>query len=269
MSDLERINPETVTRARQGMNQPESLRNSIDNPGRTKLTDLSAERKAKWLIEVNLDSRFSGATFETFDKKAQPRAAEKSMEFAAACLNTTEDSLALVLSSAIYGSGKTHLLAAIAHRIIEQSEAAYLANYSDGSITYNLQTTKYRPCPVYYVNETDLLSRIRGAYDRDSQDNELDIYTRLNKYPLLLIDDVGKVRARDSSFTQQVYYRLVEYRWSNYKHIALASNLVDSGLEDYIGGAVSSRLAQMTQGKYYLTLTGDDYRLKGSKGKRS
>lgn len=222
------------------------------------------KRLQSWRTEVNIDRRFASSTFKSFDRAAQPAAYDKALEFAGKVKDRAQDILALVLSSKDYGIGKSHLLAAIAWKLLDETIPAYIGNYQDGGITYNLETIKYNPCPCYYINETELLAMIRATYDRDSQENELKVFARLNRYPLLLIDDIGKVKARDISYTQQIYYRLVEYRWSNYLYVALASNLVGKALSDYLGGAIESRLYDMTNGpEYFLTLTGADHRLVG------
>lgn len=257
MAELERIQE---TRARVcSSNSPNRL--SVGNLEET-LPRAVNKRRQEWLTEVNIDPRFFGSTFDTFDRKAQPAAYDKSAGFVGKVFSRANDILALVLSSTDYGIGKTHLLTAIAWKLLDKSVPAYIGNYTDGEITYNLPTIKYNPCPAFYINETELLTLIKSTYDKDSQDNELKVFARLNKYPLLLIDDVGKVRARDISYTQQIFYRLVEYRWANYKHLALASNLVGKALSDYLGGAVESRLFDMCGwSEYFLTLTGRDWRL--------
>jgi DNA replication protein DnaC len=229
----------------------------------------SADVKNIWRYACNLDPRFSDSTFENYDRKLQPEAYARTLEYCEAFRAKDKSGpLALVLASKQYGLGKTHLLAALVNRVLENTDAVYLgtdyaAQYDDGTKASPIRVIKSLPVPVYYVIETELLASIRSTYDAESQDSELQLFARLNRFPLLVIDDIGKTRARDLSFTQQVYYRLIEYRWSNFLHIALASNLIGDELEQYIGGAVASRLAQMTQGRYFLTMKGEDYRLKG------
>jgi hypothetical protein len=49
------------------------------------------------------------------------------------------------------------------------------------------------------------------------------------------------------------------------KSIAIATNLEGEAFDNFIGGAVVSRLSEMTMGKYFVVLHGEDYRLTKAK----
>ena len=230
------------------------------------------DQEVIWQQNMNIPIRFKDVTFSGFKKELQPVAYERAMEFANKIEST--DLLAIVLCSESYGTGKTHLLVSLMKQISNNIPKAKISACVFYDRVLDKEQNKWidikrrdyyivKISPkVKYITEPDLMSGIRATYDRDSQDTELDYFAGLNRYELLVIDDVGKVKPRDLSFVQQVYYRIVEYRYVNLKHIALASNLTGDNLEQFIGGAAASRLSEMTKGKYFVTMKGQDYRLK-------
>lgn len=218
---------------------------------------VSSEKTVRmdWAFNANITHRGQGLTFDNFDKNLQSLAYKRCLEFSE--LKHSETATALVLCSNVYGCGKTHLLHAIANKIISTRDA----------IVSNIQTysIRYKSLPVYYITEPDLMTKIRSTYNSNSTETEQSVFELLNSFPLLIIDDVGKIQPKDISFVQQVYYRLVEYRYSELKSIAIATNLEDKALDDFIGGAVVSRLTEMTSGRYFIPMKGQDYRLAKAK----
>ena len=157
----------------------------------------------------------------------------------------------LLLSPNVYGVGKTHLVCALANKIVETAEPARL--------TRSLYIQKYR-CPVYFITEAKLLSRIRDTYNKKDGETEEEIYTTLQAYQLLIIDDVGKVRPRDYSFLQGVYFRIIDDRYTNEIPIILTTNLDANELEAHIGGASADRLREMFGKEGFIILKGQSYR---------
>jgi len=209
-------------------------------------------QRANWYKELKLPERFSHYRFDTFKEELQPLAFRRSKEFCTLSLDV--EGRAFVLCSQDYGIGKTHLLIAMVQELVGTKPPAIIKEN-----IYKIPIVVRMPLFAYYITEPDLMSMIRDTFNPNSQERELEAYARLNRYPLLVIDDVGKIRARDgqSAFTQQVYYRLIEYRYSWQKSIALASNLVGADFEEYIGGASYSRLVEMSSaGKYNITIKG-------------
>ena len=246
------------------------------------LADIKDRQWDKWCANSGVPSRYVETRFDTFKiTNKEYRQAE--------CLNTAKAFAqklidesdtpphALVLSSKVYGVGKTHLLTAIANEILLTGKTADIINYSEKRRVWDAETKSpkefnvpvariLRKDPIYhYISEPDLLSNIRDTFNNDSETSEQEYYAKLNNYRLLIIDDVGKVKPKDLSFVQQVYYRLIEYRYVHLKYIALATNLVGDELESFIGGAVASRLLEMTEGKNFLIMQGEDYRLRALK----
>ena len=219
------------------------------------LPRVQAEQKEKWEEQCNLPTLFIGKTFANFDRKLQPKAFDVMKKY--------DGESIVLLSPDLYGVGKTHLLAALINNLIETGETAKVTR--DG---YSIR--KYR-CPVYFTAENTLLSRIRQTFNRSNQRNddefyeetEEDVYHGLEKFALLVIDDVGKVRPRDYSFLQSVYFRIIDSRYSNEMPIILTTNLGFTELENHIGGAGSDRLREMC-GENFVKMTGKSYRQRES-----
>lgn len=72
---------------------------------------------------------------------------------------------------------------------------------------------------------------------------------------LLFLDDLGAVKA--SEWTEEVLYRVVDYRYSNLLPCIFATNLKPGELSERLGERTASRLAEMCR---VLILDGDDRR---------
>ena len=203
-------------------------------------------QREKWQEQVGITGILCGKTFDNFDSTLQQTAYD-------AVKGWTGTSMVL-LSPGVYGIGKTHLACALANHLITTKETAYIR--STGSIV--------RPvCPCTFITERQLLSRIRQTYNRtefEDQETEQQVYRALAKSPLLIIDDVGKVRPRDYSFLQGVYFDIVDERWVNEQQIILTTNLSLKELEEHIGGASADRLREMCSKAGFVVMKGQSYR---------
>lgn len=238
-------------------------RDGQDYPSAKKCADCSekereAERKAKleqelkeaieeqrefWWDEANLGAKFVEKTFDNFNHKLQPEAY--------ALVKGYSGKSMILLSPNIYGVGKTHLMAALVNHLITTQEPASIGG----------STIHKRRCPVYYTNENELLARIRATFESRYEDHETErsIYNFLASIELLIIDDVGKVRPKDYSFLQSVYFRIIDDRYNNESPIILTTNLGYDELEEHIGGACADRLREMC-GKNFIKMVGQSYR---------
>jgi DNA replication protein DnaC len=216
-----------------------------------------------WRTQSNISGHFDSKTFSNFDQSLQPEAylAVKGYadERAYNWKFNDEDGeppRSLVLSSSnSYGVGKTHLISALLNQIIEQEECAVERNGYIARL----------PCPIYFVTEPVLLSRIRDSYNRNQNEDsetEEDVYKHLSKFALIVIDDVGKVRPRDYSFLQGVFFRIIDDRYVNDQAVILTTNLSLAELEKHIGGASADRLREMCGTKGFIKMVGDSYRKK-------
>lgn len=210
----------------------------------------------EWWEEENADALlYSAMTFEKFDRTKQPKAFElvSSYEWDAEFPKSL-----VLLSPNCYGVGKTHLAQALMWKIIATAESAALSK--DGKV-------HPRKCPVSFQTETLLLARIRATFnprtvdsEGEHQETDEDIFRELANKRLVIIDDVGKVRPRDSSFLQGVYYRIIDTRYVWEHPIMLTTNLDAKQLETHIGGACADRLFSMCGPTNFIKMTGKSYR---------
>jgi DNA replication protein DnaC len=96
--------------------------------------------------------------------EAQRRAAKTAAEIA---LRYAEAPDGWLLFEGGYGTGKTHLAAAIANAVIE------------------------RGAPVLFITAPDLLDHLRGAFGPNSENAYDELFERIRKAPLLVVDDLG------------------------------------------------------------------------------
>jgi DNA replication protein DnaC len=211
------------------------------------LEQAKENQRARWHQECGVPALFMDKSFENFKRELQPKAYDIIKGY------DGENSI-LIFSPDLYGVGKTHLVCALVNHILKNIEPA--------SFSPNSYTVCRRSLPVLFMNEPKLLANIRATFNQASgQDRKTDedIYRRLLSYDLLIIDDVGKVRPRDYSFLQSVYFRMIDDRYTNEAPIILTTNLSLSELEAHIGGACADRLREMC-GVNIVKMAGASYR---------
>ncbi|MFI5803499.1 ATP-binding protein [Streptomyces sp. NPDC051561] len=101
------------------------------------------------------------------------------------------------------------------------------------------------------VTAADLYANLRP---RAGHDPERELHG-LMRCPLLLIDDLGAAKA--SEWTEELTYRLINYRYEHLRPTLITTNLPIRDLRTTLGDRVASRLAEMTD---RVTLTGEDRR---------
>lgn len=237
-----------------------SCQNRADNADRikaseAKLPEVIQELKYDWLDNCGLPTKYFDKTFDNFDSKLQSAAFEKMKSYGIRNDDDMEPIKSIVLSSGnIYGVGKTHLVAAVINRIIKESTGAAVQN--NGEVRTNRR-------PIHFTTEAALLNRIRATYnhhDNDKHETEEDVYKELLNIRHLFIDDVGKVRPKDYSFLQGVYYQIIDGRYCNESPIVLTTNLGFTELEAHIGGACADRLNEMCGKENLIKMTGKSQR---------
>lgn len=215
---------------------------------------IQKETRLGWLEKSGIPDVFRSKTFDDFDSSLQPKAFKSVLRF-------DEKKSAVLLSPGVYGVGKTHLVCALVNKIIASVEPAVLCD--DLSV-------RFRICPVKFMTENEMLRRIRNSYNRANlkvddanyEETEQDIYADLERPQLIVIDDVGKVRPRDLSFTQGVYFNIIDERYSSGRAIILTTNLDFTELEAHIGGACADRLREMCGKDGFVKMAGKSYRQK-------
>ena len=211
------------------------------------LKEVKESQRRDWFAKVGVPALFTGKTFDSFDSKLQPKA------FAA--VKGYQGKSLVLYSPGTFGVGKTHLVCALAMHLIKIGQPAVAGhNYQ-----YQIVT---RPCPVHFTTEAKMLARIRETYDHryDDSETERDVYKNLERFDLLILDEVAKVRPKDLSFLQSVYFNIIDSRYVNQMPIILTTNLSPAELEEHIGGACADRLREMAPKENFLLMKGKSYR---------
>jgi DNA replication protein DnaC len=178
-------------------------------------------RTFSWLGERWNDSALLEKTFDNFDYGPQREAYEATRMFTQLMKGT------LVLHGT-YGTGKTHLLAALCND---------LRQLEKGSL---------------FVTAPKLFSAIQTRIA--CHEDYSSIITSAMKTNLLVIDDIDK--AKHSDFREEIYFEIIDERVKAGRPIAISTNRLDE-LEHYVGGAVCSRLKV---GQIDVAMLGLDYR---------
>lgn len=217
------------------MDYMEFLRKSIEKNEKEAREMLLKERQNKMAHltrSSNIPKRYRNATFESFNPKDNPRALEIAKKFA---MNFPEDK-GLLLTGPV-GTGKTHLACAIANALLNKL-------YS-----------------VYFGNVVDIMSFIRGTYNRDSSLTEEEAVNIMTKeVDLFIIDDLGK--ENNSEYTLSILYQLINRVYENEKPIIITTNFSSIELARKLGErgqAIVSRITEMCEP---VILKGEDWRLK-------
>jgi DNA replication protein DnaC len=179
-----------------------------------------------WLGSAWSEPGLAAKTFASFQRERQPEAFELALAFAA----QPEGTLALYGS---YGTGKTHLLAAIANAIMS---AGHTCRFASVVSLFDALQERIQLGQDYH----ELLRRAIGA-------------------PLLVLDDLDKLKP--SEFRVETLYKLLNGRNTAGLPLALSANSPPDELVRWIGAAGRSRLMDRL---IPVPMNGPDYRLEGN-----
>lgn len=183
-----------------------------------------------------MGARFKGRTFDGFEKTPQNEMAyRQALAYASGFDQSQGNGL---LFTGTVGTGKTHLAASIALNLIEREFSAVFGT----------------------VNT--LLMELRNTYD-DNRLSEQDVFNRLVRCQLLVIDDLGKEKVSD--WSQQTLYEIINTRYENNRSLIITTNNSLSELRQRytnVGDALIDRIIEMCQG---VKMNGDSWRRKGLK----
>jgi DNA replication protein DnaC len=174
-----------------------------------------------WLGKSWSDAGLEAKTFANFEAHRQREAFDTVQSFPDIMRGT------LVLHGA-YGTGKTHLLAALCNALNEQDKSCL------------------------FTSATKLFSAIQDQVGRGQ--SYISLLNRAMHTPLLVIDDIDKAKATD--FRQEVYFSIIDERTRRELPTAISTNRL-AELESFVGGAVRSRLRI---GQIDIEMNGSDYR---------
>jgi DNA replication protein DnaC len=207
---------------------------------------LDQEVRLSWLKQYGLIGNLQTKTFDNFNRVLQPKAYDVFKKYNGGSIT--------LLSSGVYGIGKTHLVCAFANDIIGKTKPVVVDERN-----HYIQRVA---CPVYFTTEIAIFDKVRYTYVRNQNgDEELEreIYDKLANVPFLIIDDVGKIKPKDYSFLQGIHYRILDTRSINNKPIIFTTNLDFDALEQHLGGANADRLRGMC-GENMIKMSGKSQR---------
>jgi len=178
----------------------------------------------EWLGEQWSDAGLVDKAFGNFEPGYQDVAFETVQEWMADMHGS------LILHSEDFGTGKTHLLAAIVN-----------------TLRFNGKASRFVTMPKLFFAIQDCIAH-NAPY---AQFIHKAIYT-----PLLVLDDVDK--AKPNEFRQDIYFQIINERVNRSLPTAMSTNRV-SDLAFFVGGAACSRLSI---GQIAVDMSGVDYRVR-------
>lgn len=135
-----------------------------------------------------------------------------------------------------YGLGKSHLAKGIADGVMEKGFTAI------------------------FISVPKLLRKIKSTYSRNSEINEDEIITMLEKVDLLILDDLGAEKS--SEWEGERIFDIIDSRQG--KHTIYTTNFVPEDLMNKLGERNFSRV--VNKDTNILELTGENYRLQDLAG---
>ncbi len=150
-------------------------------------------RSIKPKLDVQLLSRlhlYRNMTFDSFDVQHRLLAEERANLSQAAQITYefAQNPAGWLMLMGTYGSGKTHLAAAIANH--------YMLSHRDG---------------VMFITTPDLLDYLRTTFSPDTARTFDDLFTEIRNVPLLVLDDLGSEMSKP--WAQEKLFQLLDYRY--------------------------------------------------------
>lgn len=187
--------------------------------------------QARWeraLAASDIAPRLLALDFASYDPTHNPHALQAAQAW-------TEDSarasLPWLLLYGGMGSGKTHLLAAAFNALMAQG--------------------RY---PLYTLVPA-LLDHVREGLDDEKKPGEYGARFRaVREAPILILDDLGAEKR--SEWSDELLFKLLDYRYRQELPTAVASNLIPADLELRIASRLQDRSLSVA-----LLMSGPDYRL--------
>lgn len=196
VADLERIERERAEEAERTARREENER--------------IRARTERLLRDSGIRGRFASRTFSTFEVNQEN---EKAFRIAKRYADEFADKLPVrdefgyippkqqrngLFMTGSFGTGKTHLAAAIANQVM-----------STGT-------------PVICMTMIDLLARIKQTFNGQEEENEDEIMRMYEEIPLLIIDDMGSEQSTE--WGSSTIFRIVNARYEAYMPIIVTTN---------------------------------------------
>lgn len=195
-----------------------------------------------WLGPEWSDMQLNDKTFETFEYTVQPEGLVAAVQMA----DRRAGNL-ILWSDQSWGTGKTHLAAAICNSLIEQN------------------------IPCRFTTAQNMFNAFGARMDEHQGYH--DLLAEAGTTPLLVIDDLDKLHKAQSEFKQSILFEVLNKRYlrklptviTTNARVEVTYNDVE-GISDYIGRAAASRLCDMSNGGLQVVeMNGEDYRRRKQK----
>jgi DNA replication protein DnaC len=181
------------------------------------------ERRTRRLVEKSNLAALLGMTFNSFMVDVPQRTAyQRARQFA-----ETPDGWLVIMGG--YGTGKTHLAAAIGNYRLALGE------------------------PALFMVVPDLLDHLRSAYAPGSEMGYDELFEAVRQAPLLILDDLGTQIS--TQWAQEKLYQLFNHRYI----FRLPTVFTTNSSLDEIGGRLASRMSD-PQISYCVTIDANDFR---------
>ncbi|GAB3255062.1 ATP-binding protein [Chitinimonas naiadis] len=177
-------------------------------------------RRMACLMDVShIPARYVGAGFKTFlpHTPAQREVVARFRRYLAGFGRAVEQGAGLIVTGGL-GTGKTHLVCALANNIIHQYGRS-----------------------VRYCTSQDMLAEIKAAYGAENKSEASEI-ERFASYDLLILDEADVHRSTETDLL--LIFAVVNRRYNALKPTVLVSNQSVAKLKDYIGPRAVDRVLE-------------------------
>jgi DNA replication protein DnaC len=189
---------------------------------RQEMREFYGDRIYSWLGSRWTETTLRKKTFENFEAERQPHAYQAAKVFA-------DEPYGTLILHGTFGTGKTHLLAAICNETLIKQNRRSL---------FTTSTKLFAAMQQKISDHADYYQIVEQAI----------------KTPLLVIDDIDK--AKWSEWREEQYFAIIDERIKHERPTAISTNRLDE-LDKFVGGAVCSRLQV---GQIAIPMNGADYR---------
>lgn len=192
------------------------------------------EALRRLLAESGLTGSAAGCTFESFlPRLGTERALKVARDFAARFEEYRKSGEGFVLIGT-YGNGKSHLAAAVVHRLVSRGIPA-----------------SYQPVP-------ELLKRVRATYD-GSGETEGEILDLLQSVQCLVLDDVGA--QKQTPWAEEFLYTVIDHRYRHKLPTLITSNCSAVDGEESLTAALGGRAVdRILERNIIIRVTATSYR---------
>jgi len=192
-----------------------------------------AEHARRRLYALSQLSELAHLTFEAFEPRGRiglgPAQADSLERAFSEAKQFAENLSGWVLIQGGYGSGKTHLAAAIANKAVEEGT------------------------PTIFLTVPDLLDSLRYSFQLSDEPFQ-ERFEQIRSAPLLILDDFGTQNA--TNWAQEKLFQIINHRYVNHLPTVVTTNLLLAEIE----GRIRSRLEDRELVRH-LNILAPDYRI--------